>query len=352
MFFRYLNFLKLPLWMGALATGSKSFIDNPIIGSKRLNQFGLHRYRVWLAAKMTAYRRNYFLERHISLEDKIAIHENGFILQPDFLPQQKFETLRREIMESKWPLWEMRQGGTITRRVWLDSKRLQSSHPELAQLITDRDLINRIRYVASTKGQPLFFIQAILTDPEIPEEDPQSVVHADTFHSNAKAWFFLFDVEEKHGPFAYVPGSNKPTTQRLDWEHQQSIEASAHSVRYHARGSFRATEGDLKKLDLPQPQKFCVPSNTLVIGDTFGFHRRTPTRHKSCRIEIYATLRRNPFLPWPGLHFFSLPYIRTNSGSFSISALKLMKKLKLRKIVPWTYTGTRPIDAQATQDTA
>ena len=203
MFYRYLNFLKLPIWVGALASGSKSFIDNPIIGSTRLNQFGLHRFRVWLAANMATYRRKYFLERHISLQDKIATQENGFILHSDFLPKQKFEALRREIMESKWPLWEMRQGGTITRRVWLDSKRLQSSHPELAQLMTDRSLINRIRYVASTKGQPLFFIQAILTDPEISEEDPQTVAHSDTFHSNAKAWFFLFDVEEKHGPFAY-----------------------------------------------------------------------------------------------------------------------------------------------------
>lgn len=41
--------LRLPLWLGELVTGSKSFEANPLIGSRRLNRCGLHVARVTLA---------------------------------------------------------------------------------------------------------------------------------------------------------------------------------------------------------------------------------------------------------------------------------------------------------------
>lgn len=52
-----------------------------------------------------------------------------------------------------------------------------------------------------------------------------------------------------------------------------------------------------------------VPGNTLVIADTSGFHRRTPSPRATVRVEVYFSLRRNPFfaglvpglLGWPVL---------------------------------------------------
>jgi hypothetical protein len=47
-------------------------------------------------------------------------------------------------------------------------------------------------------------------------------------------------------------------------------------------------------MGLPEPVRFAVPANTLVIGDTYGFHARSPAVGKPAfRIEIYASLRRN-----------------------------------------------------------
>jgi hypothetical protein len=50
-----------------------------------------------------------------------------------------------------------------------------------------------------------------------------------------------------------------------------------------------------------------VPANTLVVADTSGFHRRTPSPAHTVRVEVYLSLRRNPFfaglvpgvLDWP-----------------------------------------------------
>ena len=82
--------------------------------------------------------------------------------------------------------------------------------------------------------------------------------------------------------------------------------ARSHPVVYHARGSFRASLDDVQRMGLPEPVRFAVPANTLVIGDTYGFHARSPAVGKAAfRIEIYASLRRNPFLPWTGFISYS-----------------------------------------------
>ncbi len=41
-----------PLWLAQLSTGTKSFERNPIIGSRRLNEWGLHAARVALAHRL------------------------------------------------------------------------------------------------------------------------------------------------------------------------------------------------------------------------------------------------------------------------------------------------------------
>ena len=50
-----------------------------------------------------------------------------------------------------------------------------------------------------------------------------------------------------------------------------------------------------------------VPANTLIVADTSGFHRRTPSSRPTRRVEVYATLRRTPFIPWTRGHLAALP---------------------------------------------
>ena len=54
-------------------------------------------------------------------------------------------------------------------------------------------------------------------------------------------------------------------------------------------------------MGFPEPRVFAVPANTLVVGDTFGFHARGPSTGRSLRVEICAYGRRSPFVPWTGL---------------------------------------------------
>ncbi len=330
----------------ALLSGAKSFRDNPVIGSRRLNRLGLHVGRIRLADAITAQRR-WRLGHGIEAADRRQYAEQGYVIRENLLPAEQFAALLREIHGSDWPRREMRQGNAITRRVALDRARLRGRHPQLEQLVASREIRNLIRYVAGTGAEPIFSLQAILAGLPSQRPDPQASLHADTFHSLAKAWFFLHDVGEDEGPFAYVGGSHRMTPTRLAWERRQSLEAAQHPIVYHGRGSFRVEPADLAAMGLGPPRRFAVKANTLVIADTRGFHGRTPSDHPTCRVEIYAALRRNPFLPWNGLDPLALPWVRDRIGSLQLAALERLQPLGLAKM-PWKPAGQGPIDADLT----
>jgi len=318
-------------------SGYKSFCDNAALGNARLNRLGLHVFRAWLADRMARLRR-LLLARSVPANVRKEYEKNGFVIREGFLSVAAFEGVRREVFESDWPIHEMQQGSARTRKVFLDLATLANSHPNLFQLLSNKDLLAQIRYVAGTGGEPLFSIQHVICEAG-QQTDPQMMLHQDTFHSTAKAWLYLENVPEDGCPFSYVPGSHIRSRQRLRWEYVQSQRARLHPVLYHARGSFRASLEDIKGLGLQDPVRFAVPANTLIIGDTSGFHARSPTFEKTVhRIEIYASLRRNPFLPWTGLDFFSLPFIRNNQGTWVIGLMTFLARPGWLKM-PWKKTG-------------
>lgn len=333
------NAAKTPFGLLSLPTGAKSFGGNPVIGSERLNRLGLHTSRMRVAARLAARRRE-VLSKPMSEEDRQAFARDGFIVKNDYLPEGEFEKLRAEILDRDWDVREMRQGRTVTRRVFLDSATLGEKSPALARFMSRSDLTALMRFAGATGGQPVTSIQCIFANQGVGADDPQCAVHADTFHPTSKGWFFLHDVGPDGGPPFYVPGSHVLTPQRLEWERAQSIAASHHALRDHAEGSFRISRDDLKSLGLPQPRPVTVRANTLVVADTFGFHGRTPSLAATCRIELYSTLRRNPFLPWTGLDPLALPVVKSHMGS----VLALLDRADIAPM-PWKPVGRLRIDA-------
>lgn len=296
-----------PWWLAQLFTGAKSFKDNPLIGSHRLNRWGLHALRVRVAHSLAARRRRR-MEARIAPEHRAAFARDGFVRVDNVLPEAEFEALRDRLFAAEMPAREMLQGDTITRRIAIDPE-LLGAVPALRALLASPLWSGLTRYVASFDSEPVHYIQTILTHRADAPLDPQTHLHADTFHPTMKAWYFLTDVAEDEGPFCYVPGSHRITPERLAWEKAKS-EAAPHGIDHlSARGSLRITPDEVAALGLPPAQSFAVPANTLIVADTFGFHARGLAARPSCRIEIWAYGRRNPFLPWKGLDPLSLPGI-------------------------------------------
>jgi hypothetical protein len=288
-----------PFWIVQLATGTKSFERNAVIGSRRLNEWGLHAARVRLAYQLAQARRRK-LAGLVSEKDRTAFDRDGFVLRPNFLPAEQFAALVAQVRAYRGPLREIAEGDTIMRKIALDGTTL-AALPALGAVLRSRDWRGLIRYAGSRDAEPVVWVQSILRHACSGPADPQTFLHADTFHPTVKAWLFLTDVAGDAGPFIYVAGSHRLTAQRLEWERRMSLSARHSPNTEDRQGSFRIDPAELGLLGLPQPRTFAVPANTLIVADTFGFHARGPSERPSLRVEIWAYGRRSPFMPWAAL---------------------------------------------------
>ena len=307
-----LRWWRAPLWLLELATGAKSFADNPILGSQALNRHGLHVARLKLAHRL-AWSRRRRLAAAVPSEWRERFDRDGFVELRDFLPTDVFARLQQALLTSELEARQHQQGDTITRRVAIGPELLRTV-PELRAMLAKFRLKALLAYVASTRAEPLYYVQTIVTRHADGPPDPQLELHADTFHPSLKAWLFLTDVTDDQGPLTYVAGSHRLTPERIAWERARSISVKD-SDHLSQRGSFRVSPAELQTLGLSHPTRFAVPANTLVVIDTCGFHARGSSDRPTVRAEIWGFVRRTPFLPWTGLDLLSSkPFAARRAG--------------------------------------
>jgi hypothetical protein len=285
------------LAIGDVLAGGKSFDGNWLIGSPGLNWFGFHAARVRLAHRIAASRRRR-LSHLVSPADIAAFARDGFVLKPDFLPAGDFTALIAELRAWRGEVREMVQGDTLTRKITLDEATL-ARLPALAGVVRSAPWRDLLAYIGGMTGAPHLFIQSIGTHAEAGPPDPQTFLHADTFHPAMKAWLFLTDIEGGAPPLTFVPGSHRLTPARLAWERRLSLIAAKAPDEHTRQGSFRIEPAELSALGLPPPREFRVRANTLIVADTFGFHARGPSDAKALRVELWAYGRRSPYFPIP-----------------------------------------------------
>ncbi|MTI19162.1 phytanoyl-CoA dioxygenase [Rhodobacteraceae bacterium RKSG542] len=323
---RAMDLVKTPWWMLDIALGGKSFRDNGLIGSKRLNERGFHIKRIELAERMAISRRR-GLTQLLEPQDRAAFEENGFILRHNALPEQTFKRLLEQVEDTPLPAREMKQGGTVTRFIPVGPEQCKKLSG-LGEAVALPLFQGGLRYVASRDAEPMVYLHTVLSNPEQDKRDPQTHFHSDTFFPTAKAWLFLKDVEMEDGPFHYVPGSHRLTSGRRKWEYEQSLIAAEHKNKLHAVGSFRASLAELERMGFGEPVPMNVPANTLVIADTHGFHARGISTRPCVRLGLYGSLRRNPYAPWVGMDLLSLPPLGARQAHLSAAHQNLVARLK------------------------
>jgi hypothetical protein len=331
-----LAWLMAPVHVAAVATGAKSFCDNPVIGSRRLNRAGLHVARIRFAGRMTAWRRER-LAALVSDEDRAAFARDGFVMKRDFLPADDYAALKKEVQSLAAPARQQVQGDALTRRIPLD-RNVLGALPAVRALVENPQWLGLVRYVGSFRLEPLVYIQTIFAQALPARRDPQTDLHADTFHSSVKAWLFLTDVAADQGPFVYVPGSHRMTRRRLAWERRASLVAAQNPDRESAHGSLRISPAALRRLGFAEPRVFAVSQNTLIVADTLGFHARGISAAPSARLEIWAYGRRNPFLPWLGLDPAAMPLVKGRAVPLHWSILDMLERLQVTRN-PWRREG-------------
>jgi hypothetical protein len=331
--FSYLRHAAVaPLWGIQLLSQAKSFEGNAIIGNTRLNEWGLHEQRVALAYRIAQMRRRR-LENLIAREDRAIFERDGYVVRHDFLAPETFTTLHAQLRDYKGPIRQKTEGSTVLRKLSITAKLLEQV-PALRQVRENPTWQGLIRYAGARNIEPETSIQSVTQHPASGEQDPQTVMHADTFHPTAKAWLFLTDVAKDEGPFTYVPGSHKLTPARLAWEAEMSLKARYSDDHETRQGSFRIETDELGQLGLPTPIAVDVPANTLVVADTFGFHARGLSVRPSHRVEVWGIAPRSPFLPWGGLdsiissadsYLGAAPRVQTGSNWGQIQGISILE---------------------------
>ncbi|HTJ64408.1 MAG TPA: phytanoyl-CoA dioxygenase family protein [Alphaproteobacteria bacterium] len=333
------HWLMMPLYALAVASSAKSFRDNPVIGSPRLNQRGLHILRRELARPLGVYRRRR-LESLISQADREAFARDGFIVKPNFLPPAEFKALQDEILNLDAPAREAIIGDTLTRLIPLDGKVLPRL-PVARSVLEGKRYRNLLAYVGSFRRVPHLYVQTVFSKhrPDA-EPDIQSFYHSDTFHPTVKSWLFLDDVKIDSTPFTYVPGSHIANKRRLAWERRTSITAKDGKDKLTAEGSFRISEVEIRRLGYGAPVSLPVAANTLVVADTSGFHARGTAAGQTTRLSIWAYSRSNPFLPWTGGDLVGLPFVKARALRIYWA---VTDRLKDKKKAPreWRWVGNR-----------
>lgn len=289
----------------------KSF-DDPWVGSPLLNQMGLHVFRMKLARLCNGIR---FMQSGLKDDTLVqALRRDGYIQIHDFLPAPAFEAILAEAEESvrqsehanpvkprieagfgekqQYPWgFDRYDGGTLNRFINIDA----SNTPGIAQFCQDQRLEQLTKAVAGRPHKPhAIWIYLTVHGDETQNEDDQKNLHRDTFFGSMKFWYFLHTVAKNQGPFAYVKGSNQLDEPRKKWERAQALKAIG-NPEGERESSFRIEESELPALGLNEPEILTVPANTLVLADTFGFHKRCQADIGARRLALYGNLRPHPY---------------------------------------------------------
>ena len=261
-----------------------------MLGSPLLNACGLHVARLIVAHLMMGLRIRLFGVM-VPAPDRRAFARTGLIIKPDFLPPELFARIVAEAERYQGGVQEFQEGEAITRRAMFDDP-ASAPGPATRSLETWKPLA-RTMAMASGGAPAIWSIECVVHGAG----DPQATLHSDTFHPTAKCWLYLTDVGPTEGPFMYVVGSNRLTWRRLVWEYRRSRIARDLDDGHSEHGSLRATSDDLIELGLAEPRAIAVKANTLVVANTYGFHKRSMAPAGAMRTAIMGYARDNPFLP-------------------------------------------------------
>lgn len=251
------------------------------------------RWRIERAHELAAKRRVQLLH-WLDGVDSATFARNGFVVKRQVLPPDQFEALSQQVQSRRGTAREMLMGDTVTRHIPVDEAFLACA-PALAALLQGRLWNGLTRYVAASRRAPRAYVQTVVTHTRLGVRDPQTLLHSDSFSPTMKAWYFLNDVGDDDAPLCFVPGSHKLTPARLAWELRQARLADAPHANGHApkpnglpADPRRVDKSELSSMDLGLPARLVVPANTLIVADTFGFHKRAQARHPTMRVELWA----------------------------------------------------------------
>ena len=235
----------------------------------------------------------------IRLPGNPEFDSKGLVQFENFLPDSQVKQVIEDI--NTFPLIENIQPSNNINNI------TKEKTPGIYDLIFNSDLFNIcVQAVHRTSDDQsawdhftkTTYIQRLENVPG--PNDIQKVCHSDVFYPCLKYWYFPEGVTLEQGPFNFALNSVDLTYEVLDYWHEESIKIvtdtwDQRKNKGHAEGSLRALPEDLDRMRF-KLTPIEVPPNTLVIGNTSGWHARGDAKVRSVRNAVHGAIRvETPF---------------------------------------------------------
>jgi hypothetical protein len=272
----------------------RALTKDKTVKSKLLNRMGIQVAR-------TIGARCIYKMRPVPVSDSVRgyvdeIKREGMVLLPNFLPPAQFEALKQESLrllnENPDKVVGKFQGPTRHEAAMVTDDFPKSSFPNIYKFYDDprlRGIMSAAEKRSISEANSYYAIERLTQGPMDEQVDPETILHSDIFFNTHKAWLYLDDITLEQGPLVYVKGSNRLRALQLSGVYKESCDINT--------GSRRVEKEELDKLGLEETVVLC-PKNTLVIANTFGYHRRLRGAPGVQRHSVHMMLRSHPFVFW------------------------------------------------------
>ncbi len=266
------------------------FSSKYILRSKFLNSLGFQIFRIRLADYLLERRQKNLISRthhenKIKAEYLKKLKEEGVLEVKNVLPTEIFDKLHNIIESIKKDKTEYKhfvKAGAEYREVVV-----KTVDPELFDYLTRNFWVKELAksYLGKKKVKMEWRIKLIRDyDGTF---DNNTLWHADTFFNTLKAFIYLNDVDSSKDVYNYVLGSHVMTPAILDLHYRYS--------KNNLKQPW-PDKTEIERLNLPKFHK-SIQSNTLVLSDTRGLHRRRPKDQadRLWRSTLFCSFRSSPF---------------------------------------------------------
>ena len=266
------------------------FSNKKVVENIILNYAGSQILRVLLSS--FAYSCRSALKSWPKTNLTIMLRKKGFILIPNFLSDEDFKKVKVEFNNKNKAGHHspIKDGDTFVDRFTYSPNQWKRL-PAINKLLSNNLMLNTLKSVELDNvdiGDVWF--DTINYGNSQKGASSQTELHSDTFYTTHKVWFFIEPVALEDGPIYFVPSSNQLSLKRLIFEYNKSI-----NYKYLTDYSFRVEPKDRVFFGFEEKALIC-PSNTLIIANTRGFHRRGQAKVGHFRRQIHFCIRtNNPF---------------------------------------------------------
>lgn len=270
------------------------FSGEKCLNSAILNILGVQAIRYLLSK--TIYNIKFLFNKK---KKYLKFYNDGFDKKENFLDNSSFEKIKDEyfiaIKDENFAkkIFQTDKYNESVSIVSVDiNENLKNKYPNLYSL-KDNSIVKDFFLENEQKKNIKIYISLeqikVIDDLNI---DTQKDYHYDTFYNTFKAWLYIEDINEDQGPFYFIPNSHKISFLRFFQEWLYSIIFSFKKVDASPR--FGNKKKIKNKLD-SRAIKFSGKSNTFIMANTNGLHRRGDSKINKTRNAIHFYSRENPF---------------------------------------------------------